>query len=36
MGDWILITGKGHQKYQQDFQLPTESDRETIDFISTP
>lgn len=34
IGDWILITGKGHEKYQQNFQLPTTSDRETIDFIS--
>lgn len=34
MGDWILITGKGHEKYQQDFQLPTKTDRETIEFIS--
>lgn len=34
MGDWILITGKGHEKYQQNFQLPTKSDRETIDLIS--
>ncbi|MGK7377302.1 UDP-N-acetylmuramoyl-L-alanyl-D-glutamate--2,6-diaminopimelate ligase [Planococcus sp. 1R117A] len=31
-GDWIVITGKGHEKYQQSYQLPTTSDRETVDF----
>lgn len=33
-GDWIIITGKGHEKYQQNYQLPTESDRDTVQFIS--
>lgn len=32
-GDWILITGKGHEKYQQSYQLPAASDRETVDFV---
>lgn len=32
-GDWIVITGKGHEKYQQSYQLSTTSDRETVDFI---
>ncbi|MDN7243867.1 hypothetical protein [Planococcus shenhongbingii] len=31
-GDWIVITGKGHKKYQQTYQLPTTSDREPVDF----
>ncbi|MGI2326676.1 UDP-N-acetylmuramoyl-L-alanyl-D-glutamate--2,6-diaminopimelate ligase [Planococcus sp. YIM B11945] len=33
-GDWIIITGKGHEKYQQPYELPTGSDRETIEFVS--
>lgn len=33
MGDWIVVTGKGHEKYQQQFQLPTTSDRETVDYL---
>ncbi len=33
-GDWIMITGKGHEKYQQKFHLPTASDRETVNFIT--
>lgn len=32
-GDWIVITGKGHEKYQQLYQLPTTSDRETVNFV---
>ena len=32
-GDWIVITGKGHEKYQQTFHLPTDSDRETVNYI---
>ncbi|MCU9612869.1 UDP-N-acetylmuramoyl-L-alanyl-D-glutamate--2,6-diaminopimelate ligase [Caldibacillus lycopersici] len=31
--DWILITGKGHEKYKQLFQLPTESDKETVLYV---
>ncbi|RLQ84937.1 UDP-N-acetylmuramoyl-L-alanyl-D-glutamate--2,6-diaminopimelate ligase [Planomicrobium sp. Y74] len=33
-GDWVVITGKGHEKYQQTFHLPTDSDRETVNFIT--
>lgn len=33
-GDWVVITGKGHEKYQQNFHLPTDSDRETVNFIT--
>lgn len=32
-GDWIVITGKGHEKYQQSYQLPTTTDRETVDLV---
>lgn len=32
-GDWIVITGKGQEKYQQTFHLPTDSDRETVNYI---
>ncbi|MFD1030914.1 UDP-N-acetylmuramoyl-L-alanyl-D-glutamate--2,6-diaminopimelate ligase [Metaplanococcus flavidus] len=31
-GDWIVITGKGHEKYSHDFQLPTDSDKETVRY----
>lgn len=33
-GDWILITGKGHENYQQTYRLPTKSDRDTIQYLS--
>lgn len=33
-GDWIIITGKGHEKYQQPYELPASTDRETIEFVS--
>ncbi|MEQ6389543.1 UDP-N-acetylmuramoyl-L-alanyl-D-glutamate--2,6-diaminopimelate ligase [Bacillaceae bacterium S4-13-58] len=29
-GDWIVITGKGHEPYQQDFQYPVKSDLDMI------
>ncbi|WP_188453357.1 UDP-N-acetylmuramoyl-L-alanyl-D-glutamate--2,6-diaminopimelate ligase [Virgibacillus oceani] len=29
-GDWIIITGKGHEIYQQNYHLKTVSDRDTI------
>lgn len=32
-GDWILITGKGHEQYQQHYQLPTKSDQDTVQFL---
>lgn len=32
-GDWVLITGKGHELYQQEYQLPTRSDKETILYV---
>ncbi|WP_422123459.1 UDP-N-acetylmuramoyl-L-alanyl-D-glutamate--2,6-diaminopimelate ligase [Planococcus sp. X10-3] len=32
-GDWIVITGKGHEKYSHDFQLPTDSDKETVHYM---
>lgn len=33
-GDWILITGKGHEKYQHQFQIPAQSDKDTILYIN--
>lgn len=33
-GDWVVITGKGHEMYQQNFQLPTDSDCETVNFLT--
>ncbi len=32
-GDWICITGKGAEEYQQKFELPTSSDIETVHFL---
>ncbi|WP_088074411.1 UDP-N-acetylmuramoyl-L-alanyl-D-glutamate--2,6-diaminopimelate ligase [Litchfieldia alkalitelluris] len=31
--DWIIITGKGHEKYQQSYFVPTQSDMETIEHF---
>ncbi|MFP3919498.1 UDP-N-acetylmuramoyl-L-alanyl-D-glutamate--2,6-diaminopimelate ligase [Lysinibacillus telephonicus] len=31
--DWILITGKGHEIYKQNFSIPTTSDTETVLYI---
>lgn len=35
-GDWVVITGKGHEKYRHQFELPTESDKETVKFMVEP
>lgn len=32
-GDWVCITGKGAEDYQQKFRLPTASDKETVQFL---
>ncbi|MGE7760241.1 UDP-N-acetylmuramoyl-L-alanyl-D-glutamate--2,6-diaminopimelate ligase [Peribacillus sp. NPDC097895] len=32
-GDWIIITGKGMEKYKQNFGLPTFSDKETVLYL---
>ncbi|WP_077622964.1 UDP-N-acetylmuramoyl-L-alanyl-D-glutamate--2,6-diaminopimelate ligase [Sediminibacillus massiliensis] len=32
-GDWIIITGKGHEQYQQSYELPTSTDKETIECV---
>lgn len=34
LGDWILITGKGHEQYQQNYQLPTNSDGDTVHYLT--
>jgi UDP-N-acetylmuramoyl-L-alanyl-D-glutamate--2,6-diaminopimelate ligase len=33
-GDWVLITGKGSETYQQQFYIPAHSDKETIRYLS--
>lgn len=33
--DWIVITGKGHEKYQQIYSLPTASDLETVKYVNS-
>lgn len=32
-GDWVCITGKGAEEYQQQFELPTNSDIETVQYL---
>lgn len=32
-GDWVVITGKGHEKYKHEFHLPTNSDKETVRYM---
>lgn len=32
-GDWVLITGKGHEEYKQEFYLPTVTDMETVQYL---
>ncbi|WP_039871836.1 UDP-N-acetylmuramoyl-L-alanyl-D-glutamate--2,6-diaminopimelate ligase [Halobacillus sp. BAB-2008] len=32
-GTWVVITGKGHETYQQDFCYSVHSDREAVDYI---
>jgi UDP-N-acetylmuramoyl-L-alanyl-D-glutamate--2,6-diaminopimelate ligase len=32
--DWIFITGKGHEKYEQSFELPCQSDKETVLYLN--
>ncbi|OMP66947.1 UDP-N-acetylmuramoyl-L-alanyl-D-glutamate--2,6-diaminopimelate ligase [Domibacillus epiphyticus] len=33
-GDWVMITGKGSETYQQPFQIPTNSDKETLLYLN--
>lgn len=35
-GDWVVITGKGHEKYSHQFEMPTESDKETVRLMVDP
>ncbi|MFC7062909.1 UDP-N-acetylmuramoyl-L-alanyl-D-glutamate--2,6-diaminopimelate ligase [Halobacillus seohaensis] len=32
-GDWVVITGKGHQEYQQTYSHPVHSDKEVVQFL---
>lgn len=32
-GDWIIITGKGHELYKQSFRIPIHTDKETVLYI---
>lgn len=32
-GDWILVTGKGHEQYKTAYALPTASDKETVLYL---
>ncbi|KGA96553.1 UDP-N-acetylmuramoylalanyl-D-glutamate--2,6-diaminopimelate ligase [Alkalihalobacillus alcalophilus ATCC 27647 = CGMCC 1.3604] len=32
-GDWLVITGKGHEKYKQVFNLPSKNDQETLQYL---
>jgi UDP-N-acetylmuramoyl-L-alanyl-D-glutamate--2,6-diaminopimelate ligase len=33
--DWIIITGKGPEHYQQTFDLPTHTDKETVLYLQS-
>ena len=33
-GDWVCITGKGHETYKEKFQYPTATDKETVVFFT--
>lgn len=35
-GDWVIITGKGHESYKQNFSLHTHSDKETVELLLEP
>ncbi|TWT25950.1 UDP-N-acetylmuramoyl-L-alanyl-D-glutamate--2,6-diaminopimelate ligase [Planomicrobium sp. CPCC 101110] len=32
-GDFIIITGKGHETYQQSYELPAQSDQEAMNYV---
>ncbi|MFD2923392.1 UDP-N-acetylmuramoyl-L-alanyl-D-glutamate--2,6-diaminopimelate ligase [Halobacillus naozhouensis] len=32
-GEWIVITGKGHEEYTQSYSLPTHSDENTVNYL---
>ncbi|WP_079525275.1 UDP-N-acetylmuramoyl-L-alanyl-D-glutamate--2,6-diaminopimelate ligase [Halobacillus hunanensis] len=32
-GEWIVITGKGHEEYAQSYSLPTHSDESTVNYV---
>ncbi|MCR1290231.1 UDP-N-acetylmuramoyl-L-alanyl-D-glutamate--2,6-diaminopimelate ligase [Shouchella clausii] len=32
-GDWVFITGKGHEAYRQSYHLPTQSDKDTVQHL---
>lgn len=32
-GDWVCITGKGPETYKETFQIPTSSDKETVEYL---
>ncbi|WLR46657.1 cyanophycin synthetase [Halobacillus litoralis] len=32
-GDWVVITGKGHESYQQHYHYPVNSDKEMVDEL---
>ncbi|QSS98777.1 UDP-N-acetylmuramoyl-L-alanyl-D-glutamate--2,6-diaminopimelate ligase [Pontibacillus sp. ALD_SL1] len=34
MGDWIVITGKGHEKYQQHYHYPVNNDEEAAIYLT--
>ncbi|WP_082235685.1 UDP-N-acetylmuramoyl-L-alanyl-D-glutamate--2,6-diaminopimelate ligase [Halobacillus massiliensis] len=33
-GDWIVITGKGHEEYKETYRHPVTSDKEAIQYLS--
>ena len=33
-GDWVCITGKGHEEYKEIYQYPTTTDKETVHYFT--
>ena len=32
-GDWVIVTGKGHESYQQSFHYPVDSDKHMVEYM---
>lgn len=32
-GDWVLLLGKGHEQYKENYALKTKSDQETVQYL---
>ena len=32
-GDWVLLLGKGHEQYKENYSLKTKTDQETVQYL---